>query len=72
VIQADAFSWKPPRGELYDVIYFDIWADICTDNLPEISKLKRRYARRLKRKDSGSWMGAWQEPKLRYLKSTGR
>lgn len=63
VIVADALEWTPPKGVKYDTIYFDIWPQICTDNLPEITLLKRRFARR---KNPGAWMGAWVEKELRY------
>ena len=63
VIVADALEWMPPKGVKFDTLYFDLWADICTDNLEEITFLKRRFARR---KNPGAWMGAWVEDKLRY------
>lgn len=43
VIQADAFTWKPPAGSRWDVAWHDIWADMSVDNLPEMTKLKRRF-----------------------------
>jgi hypothetical protein len=63
VIVADALEWTPPKGVKYDTIYFDIWPNICVDNLKDITLLKRRFARR---KNPGAWMGAWVEDKLRY------
>jgi len=66
ITQADVFEWKPPKGEKWDTIYFDIWADICEDNLTEITRLKRKFARRLNRGNTNAWMGAWQEDDLRY------
>lgn len=65
VIKADAFKWQPSKGVCFDTIYLDIWPDICTDNLKDITKLKRHFARRLR---PGGWMGAWVEHKLRRLK----
>lgn len=62
VVNADAREWKPPSGSTFDTIYFDIWDDICTDNLREIGQLKRRFSRRL---NPGGWMGAWVEEDLR-------
>lgn len=64
----DILEWTAPKGDTYDFIYFDIWPDICTDNLAEMTKLKRRFARRLNRENPKAWMGCWQEKKLRYLK----
>jgi hypothetical protein len=68
VVQGDILTWKPEPKTLWDCIYFDIWADICTDNLDEIATLKRRFARRLNRNNPSAWMGAWQEERLRSLK----
>ena len=72
VVEADIFDWKPPKGKRWDTIYFDIWYDICTDNLEEISKLKRKFARRLNRDNPKCWMGAWKEDDLRYLRRRDR
>jgi hypothetical protein len=63
VIVADALEWMPPKGLKWDIIYFDIWPNLCVDNLKEITMLKRRFARR---KNPGAWMGAWIEDMLRY------
>lgn len=59
---ADIFDWKPVKGEKFDTIYADIWPDICTDNLKDITKLKRRFRSSLA---PGGWMGAWVEDRLR-------
>lgn len=62
VVCADIFDWKPPRGSHYDVIYFDIWGDICTDNLKGITKLHAKFRHR---KRTGGWMGSWMQHRLR-------
>lgn len=72
VVEADALTWKPPAGQMWDVIYFDIWPDICTDTLSEIATLKRRYARRLRREGTNPWMGAWMEGTLRHRREQER
>ncbi len=72
VTEADIFTWKPPKGKKWDTIYFDIWADICGDNLVEITRLKRKFARRLNREKPDAWMGAWQEADLRYERRVER
>jgi hypothetical protein len=46
IICADAFEYKPPKGMRYNAVWHDIWDDICSDNLQEMYKLKRRYGRR--------------------------
>ena len=53
VILGDAFSWKPPKGVVYGAVWHDIWDNITSDNLLEMTKLRRKYARRCK------WQGCW-------------
>lgn len=72
VVTADILEWKPPKGVKWDCIYFDIWPNTCVDNLVEVSKLKRKFARRLNRDNPAAWMGAWREDYLRYLQRSGR
>jgi len=52
IIHADAFEWKPPRGVRYNAVWHDIWDNICTDNLPEMTRLHRKYGRRCDYQDS--------------------
>ncbi len=58
VVVADALEWKPPKGESYGVVWADIWSDLCTDNRPEMTKLKRRYSRR------SDWVGCWADAEV--------
>lgn len=62
VIHADAFTWKPPKGTRYRVVWHDIWTTLCEDNLPEMTKLKRKYGKRC------GWQGCWAEESIRKLK----
>jgi len=62
IICADLYEWKPPTGTKYDAIYQDIWADLCTDNLPEYSKLNRKFG---KFRTDGGYRGAWGEDLLK-------
>ena len=55
VVHADALTWKAPKGMQFCVVWSDIWDDISAGNLPEMTKLKRRYGRR------SVWQGCWQE-----------
>jgi len=55
LIQADVLAWKPPKGAFYDVVWMDIWDNICEDNLAEMGTLNRRYARK------SGWKGCWQQ-----------
>ena len=72
VIQADVFDFKPKKGKKWDIIWLDIWADICTDNVEGINRLKQKFKGRLNRTNQTCWMGAWKEDHLRWLKRTGR
>jgi hypothetical protein len=57
VVNEDAFTYKP-IGK-YGMVWHDIWADICTDNLEEMTKLKRKYGRRT------DLQGCWCEAETR-------
>lgn len=56
VIQGDIFEHKPEKGTKFDCIYFDVWPYISIDNLPEMSKLHRRFRKFLV---GGGWMNSW-------------
>lgn len=62
IIQADAFTWKPPKGVRYNCVWHDIWDDICSDNLKEMERLHRKYGRR------AEWQGSWCKERCKYLK----
>jgi hypothetical protein len=51
-----------PTGTQWDVAYHDIWPNICSDNLPEMAKLKRMYGHRVKVQE------CWVEYECRRLK----
>ena len=53
IINADAFEYTSPKEEKYDFVWHDIWDDICSDNLKEMSKLHRKYGRRT------AWQDSW-------------
>lgn len=59
VIQADIFEYRPDTK--FDTIYFDIWPNICGDNLADMHRLHRRFGRWLNR-DNGAdpWMSSWR------------
>jgi len=52
IINADAFEYKPTKGETYDCVWHDIWDYITEDNLPEMAKLHRKYGRRTEYQES--------------------
>lgn len=66
VIHASAFTWKPPKGQRYGVVWHDIWPTISEDNLREMAMLKRRFARR------ADWQGAWAQDECRALRAGRR
>lgn len=68
ILNADIFDFSPPKGQKWDVLWFDIWPSVCEDNLDGLTKLKRRYAKRLNRENPKCWMRAWEEDRLRYLR----
>jgi spermidine synthase len=67
ILNDDAFCYRPSRS--YDVIYHDIWPTIDPENLPEITRLKRRYARALRH---GGAQFAWEERRLRVMRRRER
>lgn len=50
---ADAFAYKPPKGKRYQMVWHDLWDNICADNLEDMEKLHRKYGRRT------DWQGSW-------------
>jgi len=60
IIEADAYTYQPPKGVRYDAVWHDIWDDICTDNLPEMAKLHRKYGKRC------GWQGSWAKDICKY------
>lgn len=58
VVEADVMEyWTDDR---FNVIYFDIWPNITSDNLPEMSKLHRRWAHRMDKSDPDRWLSSWR------------
>lgn len=55
IVNASAFDYQPPRGIRYGAVWHDIWDNICGDNVPEMTRLKRKYGRR------SDWQGCWCE-----------
>ena len=61
----DILNYLPPKEEIYDTIYFDIWPTINTDNLKDIKILHNRWKFH-KRQDG--WMDSWVKQKLQNMK----
>lgn len=58
---ADAYTIKWPVGTRWDVVWHDVWENICGDNTEGMAKLKRSYGRR------ANWQGCWAEDEVRRL-----
>lgn len=63
IIHADAWeqmkAW--PRGTRWDVAWSDIWPDINPENIPEMDRMQRFYARRT------GWHRSWSRPECTRL-----
>jgi spermidine synthase len=68
IICADIMEWKPEKGQVFDTIYFDIWPDICTDNLEEIKKLHMRGRYWKNKNNPNAWMDSWVYDELKRKK----
>ncbi len=55
VLHEDALVYKPKPDERYDYIWHDIWPDISTDNKPQYTQLKRKWARRVPAGNQDAW-----------------
>jgi hypothetical protein len=62
IIQADALTWKAPKGKRYGAVWHDIWDDICEDNLPDMHTLHRKYGRRC------DWQGSWCRERIEWMR----
>jgi hypothetical protein len=59
-------EWKPNKDQKFDTIYFDIWPDVCTDNLKDMSTLHRKAGRW---KTENAWIGSWMRDSLKRQKA---
>lgn len=68
IVQGDAMDPRKlfPTGTAWDASWMDIWQDLCTDNLAEMTTISRRLARRVKRQ------GFWGREILRARARRGR
>lgn len=58
-ICADILTWKPPKGKRYNMVWHDIWDNICADNLKDMEKLHRKFGRK------ADWQGSWCKEECR-------
>jgi len=50
---ANALEFKPEKGVVYGAVWHDIWDGVCSDNLPDMKLLHRRYGKK------AQWQGSW-------------
>jgi len=61
IIHADALEYKPRFAFRFDAVWHDIWSTICSDNVPEMIKLHRKYGRHT------NWQGSWARKECELL-----
>lgn len=59
IINADAYEYKPDKGEKFDYVWHDIWDTLDIENLPLMAKLNRKYGRIAKAQ------GTWSRDEIR-------
>jgi len=54
IVAADVFTWRPPEGARYSVVWHDVWPNPqAPETLPEMSALEGRY------RPICDWHGCW-------------
>jgi hypothetical protein len=61
IVKADAYTYKPAKGEKFDYVWHDIWDEISADNLPKMATLNRKYAR------AAEAQGTWSREQVRRM-----
>jgi hypothetical protein len=56
--KSSIFDFKPSIK--YDMAWFDIWDNLCEDNLEEMAKLHRKFGKH------AQWKGSWGREYLKY------
>ena len=62
IIHGDIFSYVPDKK--FNIIYFDIWDNVCGDNWDEIKSLQNKFRSKLKK---GGHMFSWRKEDCRDL-----
>ena len=65
IYNADALTINWPPGLRWSVVWHDIWPSICSDNLPEMTKLHRKYGHKC------DWQGSWCRYQCLRQRGTG-
>jgi hypothetical protein len=66
IIQADAFTWQPPTGVRYAVVWHDIWTYMLPENLIQMDMLKRHYTA------VADWQGFWYKEVFERIRDAER
>lgn len=71
VWHGDIHTWRPlPQNVCkFDYAYFDIWQDLCVDNVEEMQCLHKAFRKYLRK---GGKVSSWEYEHLRDLKAHGR
>jgi len=69
LVQGDIFTWKPNPSQVFDLAYFDIWPYVCSDNLVDMNRLKRKFKRYVQ---PNGWLGCWCERECRWQRDRDR
>lgn len=64
VVCADIFEYELPKEEKFDTIYFDIWANISTENLDQMKTLHAKFRKNLNKTNESRWMDSWMKDYL--------
>lgn len=62
IIKSDILEYIPAKELKWDCAWYDIWDDLCTDNLEQMTKIHRKFAKRVKLQQS------WGKELLKYRK----
>lgn len=52
-IHADAYTYEPPAGKVYDYVWHDVWTTYSARNVKQINQLVEKY------RDRCHWQDAW-------------
>ncbi len=58
---ADALEYQPPKGKKFQMVWHDIWDNICSDNLHDMKKLHRKYGCKT------DWQDSWCKYECRRI-----
>lgn len=68
IVCDDILTYKPTKEDVFDTIYFDIWATIDEENLSEIRMLHNRWKNKKNKSNPDCWMDSWMKEYLQQQK----